>query len=390
MPFWSLKPMSERDIVYLDANASTPVDPRVVSALLRVTECCYANAASSHRAGQETRRLLECARQQVASLIGAVCEEIVFTSGATESINMALKGVVWGAGVRPLPVVTTRIEHVAVLNTLRWLEARGDVAIFWAGVDRRGGLGADELRRVIPAPGSLVCVTHGNGEVGTVNNLEALGDVASSRGAVFFVDAAQTGAYYPPDVRACPVQLMALSAHKMHGPKGVGALFVKRGLILEPQMHGGGQEQGLRPGTVNVPGAIGMGVAAELAQEKGSERAKNVSALREKFLSLIVSKISGVRMNGDLVGRLPGNLSLTLAGVEGAALRRLLPELSFSQGSACSSGAGRSSHVLRGIGLSEDECACTIRIGLSAMSDEGEVEAAALRIAEICRRLRQL
>lgn len=368
--------------IYLDANASTPMRPEVLEAFVEAARSHCANPASDHLPGRAARTAIETARQEVAELISAQPFEVVFTSGATESLALALRGLV-ASDSRPWIALCSRLEHAAVLETLADLERAGKLERRFVPTDAVGRVDPGAILEHAGAGPTVACFFHGNNEIGTLNDVAALADAAALVGARLVVDAAQTGGYETPDLHH--VDFLCLSAHKMHGPKGVGALFVKGGGGLHPLLCGGGQERGLRAGTPNVPGIVAFGVAARLARVERGQRSVQVHALRARFLEILVAHRLPFRINGDLDRRLPGNLSLTFPGVEGVALRRLLPHLSISTASACASGSGRPSHVLQGIGLSEVDCECTIRLGFSSMNTQEEVERAASDLVEAAR-----
>lgn len=375
--------------VYFDSLATTPVDRRVLEVMLPYFTVHYGNASNrGHALGFAAAEAVETARRDVAALIGAEPDAIVFTSGATESINLALKGVVESAG-RPNPrVVAPAAEHKATVDTLRALSRRG-VDVVTVPVDREGRVDPDDVAKALDANTVLFTCLHGNNEVGTLQPVAALGALLRSRGVLFHVDAAQTAGKLPLDVEAMHIDLLSLSAHKFYGPKGVGALYVRRArprARLEPQLHGGGQERGLRSGTTNVPGVVGMGAAAKLAQHTMAEEAPRVRALRDRLAAKLASRLPDLVWNGSRTERLPGNLHVSVPGVEGRALLEGLREVALSSGAAC--GADETSPVLAAMGLPPELAQASLRFGLGRFTTEAEVDFAADAVAAHVERLK--
>ncbi len=369
-----------RDPVYLDYQATTPVDPRVLEEMLPYFGTKFGNAASrSHRFGWEAEKAVDLARKRVAELAGASPREIVFTSGATESNNLAIKGV--GAA----HIVTAATEHKAVLDPARRAAPRLTIL-----QPRRDGLiDLDELRAAIAPEPTLVSVMWANNEIGVIQPVAEIGAICRERGAIFHSDAAQAFGKVP--VSAEHVDLMSLSAHKLYGPKGVGALYVRRRRVrLEPQMDGGGHESGMRSGTLNVPAIVGFGAACALAAEQMREEGQRVGHLRDRLYARITSELEGVAVNGSMDCRLPGNLNLSFAGVDGNALLMSMPDLALSTGSACTSAAVGPSHVLRALGISGEQAHSSLRFGLGRFTTEEEIDYASGRVIEAVRRLRAL
>ncbi|MCS7314151.1 MAG: IscS subfamily cysteine desulfurase [Bryobacterales bacterium] len=379
--------------VYLDHHATTPVDPRVVEIMLPYFTEKFGNPASrQHHWGWEAEQAVERARRQVAGLIGARPEEIVFTSGATESCNLAIKGAAEACAGRGDHLITVATEHRAVLDCCRRLERRG-VRVSLLGVDRDGLVDLVEIERAITPRTFLISVMYANNEIGVIQPVREIGRIARERGVFFHCDATQAVGRIPVDVEADCIDLLSFSAHKMYGPKGVGALYVRSrnprvGIV--PQMDGGGHERGLRSGTLNVPGIVGFGEACAIAQREMAEEAARLRRLRDRLLERLLGELELVRVNGSMERRLPGNLSLSFAGVDAAGLMRELREIALSSGSACSSAEEGPSHVLRALGLDEATARSTIRIGLGRFNTEEEIEYAAGRLVEAVRRLREL
>ena len=374
--------------VYLDNNATTRCDPRVVEAMLPWFAESYGNASSPHHAfGKKAAEAVEIARGQVAALIGAKPREIVFTSGATESDNLALKGVL---EARPgSRLVTAATEHKAVLEAARWLEKQGH-PLTVLPVDRCGRVSPGQVEAALDDGTALVSLMAASNEIGTLHPLREIGAACARRGVPLHTDAAQMAGKLPLDVDALDVGLMSLSAHKMHGPKGVGALYIRRPAVrLAAQMHGGGQERGFRSGTVPVPLAVGMGKACELCRDEMAEDAARMSSLRDALAQAILDRLEAVTSNGHPTERLPGSLSLTFAGVNGQGLLMALRGVATSSGSACTSADGQASHVLRAIGLTEEAAHATLRFGLGRFTTAEEIERAADEVVRTVRRLRE-
>jgi cysteine desulfurase len=378
--------------IYLDYAATTPVDPRVAQSMVAclTMDGNFANPASrSHLYGWRAEEAVEQGRRQVADLIGADPREIVWTSGATEASNLAIKGVAQASAGRGRHLITSRIEHKATLDSCRYLEREGfEISYLDPGAD--GIIDPDQLGRAMRDDTILVSLMHVNNEIGTINDIAALGAVAQGRGALFHVDAAQSTGKLPIDLAALPVDLMSLSAHKTYGPKGIGALFVRRSQAsrVQAQIHGGGHERGLRSGTLATHQIVGMGEAFALAGAEMAEETARIGRLRRRLLEATAS-LSGVHLNGSAEHRVPHNLNLAFEGVDGELLLLSLKELALSTGSACTSAAVEPSYVLRGIGLSNDLAHSSIRLSLGRYTSEEEVDRAARILVEVVTRLRE-
>jgi cysteine desulfurase len=381
-----------RKPVYLDHHATTPVDPRVLEAMLPYFGPRFGNAASrTHPFGWEAEKAVEMARQRVAELAGAAPGEIVFTSGATESINLALKGAAEASGAGA-HIVTMATEHKAVLDTVAHLTRRGCRATVLA--PRPDGLlDLDELRAAILPETVLVSVMGANNEIGTLQPVREIGALCREMGVAFHCDAAQSFGKVAIDVEVDAIDLMSISAHKMYGPKGVGALYVRRRgrrASVTAQIDGGGHEHGLRSGTLNVPGIVGLGEAAAICAREMAGEAARLAGLRDRLRTLFEASLGEIRANGSLEHRLPGNLNVSFAGVDGEALLMSLPDLALSTGSACSSATVEPSHVLKAIGLGDNLARSSVRFGLGRFNTAEEVEYAAGRVIEAVRKLRAL
>ena len=393
--------MSRR--VYLDNHATTPVDPRVLEAMLPHFSDRFGNAASrSHPFGWEAEEAVEHARTDIAASIGATAREIVFTSGATESNNLAIKGVVEFHAGRGEHIITAATEHKAVLDSCKALEKAGRATVTVLPVDAYGMVDPDAVRRAITPRTVLISIMHANNEIGTLHPVAEIGRIARAAGVVFHCDAAQSLGKVPIDVAAMGIDLLAFTAHKLYGPKGCGGLYVRgkalgteagatnRRVRLAAQMHGGGHERGLRSGTLNVPGAVGLGRACALAAaEMESERAR-LHALRERLHRGLIDALGDVRLNGHPSERLAGNLNVSFAGVDADSLLAALPDVALSSGSACTSATLEPSHVLRAIGLDDETAHASIRFGLGRFTSEADIDYALERVTHEVRRLRAL
>ena len=378
--------------IYMDCHSTTPVDPRVLEAMLPFFTETFGNAASkSHSFGWKAEEAVEEARERVARLIGATAREIVWTSGATESDNLAVKGAARFHGAKGRHLVTTAIEHKAVLDSLAAL-AREGFEVTIVPVDGEGIVDPEVVRRAIRPDTVLVSVMHANNEVGTIQPLEEIGRITREKGVLLHTDAVQSLGRIPFDVEALNADLVSLSAHKMYGPKGVGALYVRRRprARLVAQIDGGGHERGYRSGTLNVPGIVGFGRAAELSQAEMATEAPRLLALRERLRRAIQSGMDRVTVNGSLTHRLPGNLNLSFAHVEGEALLIAMKDVAVSSGSACTSASLEPSYVLRAMGVSDELAHSSIRFGIGRFNTEEEVDHVGRLVVEKATRLREM
>ena len=376
--------------IYLDHHATTPLDPRVVTAMLPFFGPKFGNAASrGHRFGWEAEQAVEYARKRVAALAGAHPREIVFTSGATESNNLAIKGVAEACRSRGNHMVTMATEHQAVLDPVRHLERLG-LAATVLPPRPDGLLDLDRLRAAIRPDTLLVSVMYANNEIGVIQPVREIGALCRETGAMFHCDAAQAFGKMPIDVNADGIDLMSVSAHKMYGPKGAGALYVRRRKVqLAAQMDGGGHESGMRSGTLNVPAIVGFGEACALCAAEMAEESARLRALRDRLLRAIAERprsCDGERFAASTAW--PGNLNVSFAGVNAEKLLLSLPEVAFSTGSACSSAAAEPSHVLRALGIGEDLARSSVRFGLGRFNTGEEIDFVAGRVIESVERLR--
>lgn len=377
--------------IYMDCHATTPVDPRVLEAMLPYFTERFGNAASRHVHGWDAERAVDLAREQVAGLVGASPKGVVFTSGATESINLALKGVAeFHRGQGRDHLVTQATEHPAVLDTCGALERRG-FRIAVLPVDRYGRVTPEQVREAITEQTVLVSIMTANNEVGTLQPVREIGRVCQEKGVLFHTDATQGAGRVEIDVEGMGIDLLSLSAHKMYGPKGVGALCVRSRrprVRIIPQMDGGGHERGLRSGTLNVPGAVGLGKACEICGAEMRGEAERVRGLRDRLRDGILAQLSDISTNGHPEARLPGNLHLSFAGVEGELLLLGLKEIALSSGSACASASPAPSHVLRALGVNDELAHSSLRFGLGRFNTEEEVDYAVRRVVQEVTRLR--
>ncbi|MBI4443644.1 MAG: IscS subfamily cysteine desulfurase [Acidobacteria bacterium] len=379
--------------IYMDHHSTTPVDPRVFEAMAPYFVEKFGNASSyNHSFGWEAEEAVEKARKQVASLIGAQAEEIVFTSGATESDNLAIRGVAEAYRERGRHIITTTVEHKAVLESCKRLERQG-FQITYLPVDRYGMVDVEDIGLAIKPETILISVLFANNEIGTINSLGIIGRLGREKDVLIHTDAAQAAGKLPMDVKALNVDLVSLSAHKMYGPKGVGALYIRGGdppLELVPLLEGGGQERGLRSGTLNVAGIVGFGRACQICTEEMPAESERLRRLRDKLQSGILGELEQVYLNGHETKRLPHNLNLSFAHVDGEALLVGLSDVAVSSGAACSSASREPSYVLRALGLDLDLVQSAIRFGLGRFNTEEEVDYVKERVVETVQRLREL
>jgi cysteine desulfurase len=363
--------------IYLDNNSTTRVDPRVLEAMLPFFGEHYGNAASrTHAFGWKAAEAVETARAQVAHLIGADAKEIVFTSGATESNNLALKGVAGMSRRAGNHIVTAQTEHKAVLDPCKHLEQYG-FQVTYLPVDRHGRVTAEQVAQAITDKTILVSIMAANNEIGTLQPIADIGRMCKERRVLFHTDAAQAAGKIPLDVEAIGADLLSLSAHKIYGPKGIGALYVRRRnphVRLSPLMDGGGHERGMRSGTLPVPNVVGFGLACEMAEREMMAEAERLRTLRERLRTGLMERLSDVTLNGDPTERLPGNLNLSFAHVQGEALMMAMKTVAVSSGSACTSASVEPSYVLRACGVPDDLAHASLRFGLGRFTTSEEID----------------
>ncbi|MXY18280.1 MAG: aminotransferase class V-fold PLP-dependent enzyme [Acidobacteria bacterium] len=379
--------------VYLDYAATTPADQSVVEIINQHlgSEGVFGNPSSrSHQFGRMADEAIEKARYHLAELIGADSTEIVWTSGATESINLAIKGVVWGRARQGNHIVTSSVEHKAVLDSCAYLASKG-FEITYVAPDQEGLISPGKIGEALRDDTLLVSLMHVNNEVGTITNINTIGQITRDKGIPFHVDAAQSSARLPIDVGEIPVDFISLSGHKMYGPKGVGALYIRKrsGIRINPQMHGGGQEYGIRPGTLPTHQLVGMGEAARLAKQRLHQDSKAIADL-DKYLLASLADIESTRLNGNQTHRVPGIFNISFAHVENESLMMSLKDVAISPGSACTSSRIEPSHVLLGLGVSEDTANCSVRFSIGRQTTRDEIDFAAMRLKESVELLRKL
>ena len=379
--------------IYMDNHATTPVDPRVLEAMLPFFGEKFGNAASrNHSFGWSAEEAVENARAQIARLVNANPKEIIFTSGATESNNLAIKGVAEMYREKGNHIITQVIEHKAVLDTCKRLEKYG-FEVTYLPVEKDGRINLDDLRRAITPKTILISIMYANNEIGVINPIAEIGKIAKEKGVFFHVDGVQAAGKVPVDVQKDNIDLLSLSGHKIYGPKGVGALYVRRRnprVQVSAIIDGGGHERGMRSGTLNVPGIVGMGKACEVCQNEMAEEGERLRRLRERLKDGIFAKLDEVYINGSMVHRLPHNLNVSFAFVEGESLLMGINDVAVSSGSACTSATLEPSYVLKALGVGEDLAHTSIRFGLGRFNTQEEVDYVVDRVVETVNRLREL
>jgi cysteine desulfurase len=378
-------------MIYMDHSATSPVDPEVFEAMKPYFVDSFGNASTLYSLGREGKQAMEAARIEVASLINAEPKEIIFTSGGTESDNLAIKGTAYKLKNKGNHIITTNIEHPAVDETCKYLEKNG-FKVTYLPVGEDGIIKVDDLKAAITDETILITVMHANNEIGTIQPIEEIGKIASEKKIYFHTDAVQTVGKIPVDVKKMNVDMLSLSSHKLYGPKGVGALYIKKGVRIEPLLHGGGHERGLRPGTENVAGIVGLGKACSIAKVSQETDAQKLTNLRNKLVDGILNSIEDSYLNGDRTKRLPNNANFRFTGIEGESLILRLDTkgIAASTGSACSSTKLEASHVLTAIGLKEVEAHGSLRISLGHENTEEDIEYAIKAIKEVVEQLRQM
>lgn len=380
--------------IYLDNHSTTPMDPRVLESMLPYFTEKFGNAASrNHAFGWDAEEGVETARKQIAKLIHADAKEIVFTSGATESNNLALKGVVEMYHEKGDHIITSSTEHRAVLDTAKTLEAKRGVKVTYLPVDKFGMVNPEDVRNAITDKTILISVMFANNEIGTINPVKAIGKIAKEKGILFHCDATQGVGKVPIDVQDMGIDLMSFSAHKIYGPKGVGALYVRKKnprVRIAAQMDGGGHERGMRSGTLPVPLIVGFGKACELCEQEMAADAARLSVMRDRLHATITKALEEVYLNGHPTERLPHNLNISFAYVEGESLLMGCKEIALSSGSACTSATLEPSYVLRALGVGAELAHSSIRFGLGRFTLDEEVDYAGKRIIEVVTKLREM
>jgi cysteine desulfurase len=379
--------------IYMDNHATTPVDPRVLEAMLPYFREHFGNAASrNHQFGWEAEQAVETARDQIAKLVGATSKEIIFTSGATESDNLAIKGVAEMYKEKGNHIITAATEHKAVLDTCKRLEKYG-YRVTYLPVGADGLINLEDLKRAIDDKTILVTIMYANNEIGVLQPVADIGKICHEKGVLFHSDAVQAIGKVPVNVIKDNIDLMSITAHKLYGPKGVGALYVRRKnprVQLTAQIDGGGHERGMRSGTLNVPGIVGLGKACEIANNEMAEESKRLSYLRDKLKKRLEDSLDEIHINGTMEHRLPGNLNMSFVYVEGESLLMGINDIAVSSGSACTSATLEPSYVLKALGLGDDVAHSSIRFGIGRFNTEAEVDYVAEKLIDTVQKLRQL
>ncbi len=376
--------------IYLDNHSTTPVDPRVLKAMLPYLLDKFGNAASrSHSFGWAAGEAVETARAQVAVLIGAHKDEIVFTSGATESDNLAIKGVAEAHRGKGNHIIAAVTEHKAVLDSCKRLEKYG-YGVTYLPVQKDGLVDLDELRHAMSNTTILVTVMAANNETGVLQPIEKIGKLCRERGIIFHSDAAQAVGKIPIDVVRQHIDLLSISAHKAYGPKGAGALYVRGGIEIAPNIDGGGHERGMRSGTLNVPGIVGLGKACEICREEMPQESCRIAGLRNRLHEKIKAGLDDVYFNGSMEHRLPGNLNVSFVGIDGEELMTAIDDIAVSSGAACTSAHIEPSYVLKALGVSDELAQSSIRFGIGRLNTEAEIDYAAAKVVQTVQQLREL
>jgi cysteine desulfurase len=376
--------------IYLDNHSTTPVDPRVLDEMLPYLSDRFGNAASrSHSFGWAADKAVETARARVATLIGATSSEIVFTSGATESDNLAIKGVAEAYRSKGNHIITAVTEHKAVLDSCKRLEKYG-YRVTYLSVQTDGLIDLDCLRRAMTDATILVTIMAANNEIGVLQPIEEIGKLCRTRGVIFHTDAAQALGKIPIDVIRQNVDLLSVSGHKAYGPKGVGALYVRQGVEISPTIDGGGHERGMRSGTLNVPGIVGLGKACEISQEEMPHESCRIAGLRNRLHDKLKSELDELYVNGSMEHRLPGNLNMSFAGVDGEELMTAIDDVAVSSGAACTSAHIEPSYVLKALGISDEVAQSSIRFGIGRFNIEAEIDYVAAKVIHTVQQLRKL
>jgi cysteine desulfurase len=379
--------------IYLDNHATTPMDPRVLDAMLPYFKEHFGNAASrNHAFGWEAEEAVERARKQIAELIGATAKEIIFTSGATESNNLAIKGVAEMYAEKGNHIITAATEHKAILDTCKHLEKNGS-RVTYLPLQSNGLIDLEMLKEAITDKTILISIMYANNEIGVVQSIAEIGKIAKARGVLFHTDGVQAVGKIPVNVIKDNIDLMSITAHKLYGPKGVGALYVRRKsprVQLTAQMDGGGHERGMRSGTLNVPGIVGFGKACELCQQEMATESVRLRTLRDRLKDKLTSELDEVYINGTMESRLPHNLNISFAYVEGESLLMGINDVAVSSGSACTSATLEPSYVLKALGAGDDLAHSSIRFGLGRFTTDDEIDYVTNRVIEVVRKLREL
>ncbi len=377
--------------VYLDYNSTTPADAEVVKAMMPYFSDKFGNAASkSHRYGWEAEEAVEFSRKKIAELINAESNEIIFTSGATESVNLAIKGVVESFNGKKNHIITCNIEHYAVLDTVKYLEKFG-IEVTLVKADANGFVNPEDILKNITGKTAIVSVMTANNEIGTIQPVAEIAGICKDKGVLFHTDSSQAVGKIPIDVKAVGIDLMSFSSHKIYGPKGIGALYVRNKnpkINITEQINGGGHEKGLRSGTLNVPAIVGFGKACELSKEKMFDEYKTQEVLRDRLINNLVNNLKFTTLNGDSTKRLPNNANICFEKVDSTVLMSETKELAFSTGSACTSVSLEQSHVLKAIGKTDEDSRCSVRFGIGRYTTNEEIDFAIEKLIDAVKKIR--
>ena len=378
-------------MIYMDHSATSPVDPEVFEAMKPYFTDSFGNASTLYSLGREGREAIESAREEVASIIGAETKEIIFTSGGTESDNIAILGTAYKLKKKGNHIITSDIEHPAVDETCKYLEKNG-FTVTYLPVYEDGIVKVKDLEDAITDKTILITIMHANNEIGTIQPITDIGRIAQENNIYFHTDAVQTVGKIPVNVKELKVDMLSLSAHKLYGPKGIGALYLRQGVRIEPLMHGEGHEKGIRPGTENVPGIVGLGKACSIAKENLQKDAQKLTSLRDMLIDNVLAENEDSYLNGHRTKRLPNNANFRFTGIEGESLILHLDAkgIATSTGSACSSTKLEPSHVLMAIGLKEVEAHGSLRISLGHENTEEDIEYTITAIKEVVEKLRKM
>jgi len=377
--------------VYLDYNSTTPADAEVVKAMMPYFSDKFGNAASkSHRYGWEAEEAVEFSRKKIAELINAESNEIIFTSGATESVNLAIKGVVESFNGKKNHIITCNIEHYAVLDTVKYLEKFG-IEVTLVKADANGFVNPEDILKNITGKTAIVSVMTANNEIGTIQPVAEIAGICKDKGVLFHTDSSQAVGKIPIDVKVVGIDLMSFSSHKIYGPKGIGALYVRNKnpkINITEQINGGGHEKGLRSGTLNVPAIVGFGKACELSKEKMFDEYKTQEVLRDRLINNLVNNLKFTTLNGDSTKRLPNNANICFEKVDSTVLMSETKELAFSTGSACTSVSLEQSHVLKAIGKTDEDSRCSVRFGIGRYTTNEEIDFAIEKLIDAVKKIR--
>ncbi len=379
-------------MIYLDNAATTRIDDEVLDVLVDVQKNHYGNPSSIYKIGRQAKALIESARETSAKLLNADIQEVFFTGSGTESDNFAIKGIIEAHKEKGNHVITTKIEHHAVLHTLEYLEKKGEITVTYLEVDKDGLVSADDVKNAITDKTILITIMFANNEIGTIMPIKEIGKVAREAGVVFHTDAVQAAGHVPIDVKDMNIDILSMSGHKIHGPKGVGLIYIRKGVKIRPLLLGGAQERKRRPSTENVPGIVAFAKAFEKAVANMDEESKQISALRDRLIEGILKEIPYTSLNGHRTNRLPNNVNITFNYIEGEMLLLSLDAVGIyaSSGSACTSGSLDPSHVIMALGVKHEHAHGSLRLSLSKYTTQEEVDFTIEQLKPIVERIRNM